>query len=202
MAELVDQGTDALSEQACNAISEHYEWAARRARRMGLLCLVTTGIAVLGLTILRGSSFTDVSSDGGLPRLPLWMTTAAIVAAIAALFAAVTFMRAAYQDALALDRQPVRAWTRPVIMRRGRFRRRVEGWLLLYATGDAAPAAPFAAVPAEIDDVAGIVALVVDVSGFPKKGRLLTVVDAATGRLLASGEVASTMKTVRLMRQR
>jgi hypothetical protein len=179
-----------VSHQAAAAITEHFEEAARQARRAALLGLLALVIGVLGVTWLRSSA--------SAPRLPLWIAVAVWLAAIQQCARMVMRVLDARNDADSLVRQPLRAWTRPVIV--ARRRAKVARWLLLYATGEKAPPAPFAAVSAVGEWPVAAPALLVDVAGLPKKGRLLTVFDAATGNLIGFGRVPSTAKTVALMR--
>lgn len=154
----------------------------REARRAGAIVLVGLAIALIG----RG-------------RLPLWIVVAGALAAAYEFRVMAMHLNAARLDLESLDRHPLRAWTRAVNV--ARRRGAVERWLLLYATGDKALPAPFAAVPCVSEWPVPAPALLVDFAGVPKRGRLLTVFDAATGRVLGMGPVAGTRKTVALMRQ-
>jgi hypothetical protein len=177
---------DEISRQAAAAIQEHSTWVIRQARRTGGLLLASVVIAVSSLTVLRTS-------------LPLWVPVLGIVATVLAIPAFVGLMAAAREDSAALRQRPLRSWTRPVTLhRRGGD---VESWLLLYATGQSAHPAPFAAVQSVTEWSERTAYLAVDVAGFPRRGSMLTVFDAASGAVLAVGPVASTRKTVQLMRQ-
>jgi|SRR5579884_3795977 len=177
-----DTAATELSQQAAEAISAHGDRCVREARRSALFGLLGVAIAVAG----------------GRSRLPLWIVVAAGAVAAYEFRVMAARLNAARHDADSLVRQPLRAWTLPV----SRLRRRggAEHWLLLYATGAAAPPAPFAAVSCTADVPVPTAALLVDVAGVPKRGRVLTVFDAATGRLLGMGRVAGTARTVDLMR--
>ena len=188
-----------VSHEAASAITAHWERCVHDARRAAIPCLIALAITLVGFTWVRGSSFTELNVSAGTPRLPLWVPAVALIAAVYEFAIMVTRLNAARHDAESLARRPLRALTRPVILVRKRDP--AERWLLLYATGRQPPPAPFAAVPCVVEWPVPASVLLVDVAGVPKKGRLLTVFDAATGRVLGLGDVPSTAKTVELMRQ-
>src|SRR5437867_4894066 len=173
-----------VSREAAIAISAQRDRAVEEARRASRIWLMGMGVAIVGLTFARGTSLTAFDTGQAIPRLPLWVPVAAIATAFGGFVSLVRWYREYRYHTDALSRHPLRAWTRPVTLQR---RGRSEAWLLLYATGKSAPVAPFAAVPCVTDWPVAAPALVVDVAGIPKKGCLLTVFDAATGRVLAMG---------------
>jgi hypothetical protein len=184
-----DTASTELSTQAAAAITAHRDQSLHEARRAAALCMVGLAIALVGVAWVR--------RGGGILRTPAWILLAAVAAATYEFSIMATRLNAARRDIESLARPPLRAWCRPAVLER---RSEEERWLLLYATGKQAPPAPFAAVAQVGEWPVRAPALLVDVAGVPRRGRTLTVFDAATGSVVGMGPVASTAKTVQLMR--